>query len=116
MTEIILASASRIRGELLRNAGLNITVDPADVDERAIEEPLLKSGFPPADIAEVYGLEGGHEMHGELALDQLGPMRPAMALSRYATSISGLYCGSAGIHPGGGLSGRPGLLSARAAH
>ncbi|MCA1242770.1 Maf-like protein [Stappia stellulata] len=53
MTEIILASASRIRGELLRNAGLNIIVDPADVDERAIEEPLLKSGFPPADIAEV---------------------------------------------------------------
>ena len=68
----------------------------------------------PADIAEAYGLEGGHEMHGELALDQLGPMRPAMALSRYATSIEGLYCGSAGIHPGGGVSGRPGWLAAQA--
>ena len=56
------------------------------------------------------------QMNDELALDQLGPMRPAMALSRYATSISGLFCGSAGIHPGGGVSGRPGLLSARAAH
>jgi len=67
----------------------------------------------PADIADRYGLEGGHEMHGELALDQLGPMRPAMALSRYATSIQGLFCGSAGIHPGGGVSGRSGQLAAR---
>ena len=48
-----------------------------------------------------------------LSLDQLGPMRPAMALSRYATSIQGLFCGSAGIHPGGGVSGRPGWLAGR---
>jgi len=70
----------------------------------------------PADIAEIYGLEGGHEMHGELALDQLGPMRPAMALSRYTTSISGLFCGSAGVHPGGGVSGRPGRLGSLGIH
>jgi phytoene dehydrogenase-like protein len=66
----------------------------------------------PADIAERYALEGGHEMHGELALDQLGPMRPAMPLSRYLTPIRGLLCGSAGVHPGGGISGRSGRLSA----
>ncbi|SDU41936.1 Maf-like protein [Stappia sp. ES.058] len=53
MTEIVLASGSRIRGELLRNAGLRFSVDPADVDERAIEEPLLRSGFSPVDIATV---------------------------------------------------------------
>jgi len=53
-------------------------------------------------------------MHGELALDQLGPMRPAMPLSRYLTPIRGLLCGSAGVHPGGGISGRPGALSALA--
>ena len=49
MTEIILASASRIRGELLRNAGLNITVDPADVDER-LRAPAPAEG-PAAVVA-----------------------------------------------------------------
>lgn len=53
MTDIILASGSRIRAELLANAGLSFRVDPAQVDERAVEAPLLKSGFPPADIARV---------------------------------------------------------------
>lgn len=53
MTDIILASGSRIRAELLANAGLPFRVDPAQVDERAVEAPLLKSGFPPADIARV---------------------------------------------------------------
>ena len=67
----------------------------------------------PADIAERYALEGGHEMHGEMALDQLGPMRPAMPLSRYLTPIRGLLCGSAGVHPGGGVSGRSGFICAQ---
>ena len=69
----------------------------------------------PLDLAQRYGLEGGHEMHGELALDQLGPMRPGLELSRHLTSIDGLICGSAGIHPGGGISGRSGRLAARVA-
>ena len=68
----------------------------------------------PADLAQEYGLWGGHPMHGELALDQLGPMRPSMQLSRYTTPIKGLFLGSSGIHPGGGISGRPGLLAAKA--
>jgi nucleoside triphosphate pyrophosphatase len=50
---LVLASGSRIRAELLKNAGLSIDVDPADVDERAVEAPLLKAEFPPEDIASV---------------------------------------------------------------
>ena len=53
MSQLVLASGSRIRADLLRNAGLNFEVDPAGVDERAVEAPLLESGFPPADIAQV---------------------------------------------------------------
>ncbi len=68
----------------------------------------------PADLEQEYGLEGGHPMHGELALDQLGPMRPTMALARHATPIRGLWLGSAGVHPGGGISGLPGMHAARA--
>ncbi len=50
---LVLASGSRIRAELLKNAGLSIEVDPADIDERAVEEPLLKAGFSPEDLAQV---------------------------------------------------------------
>lgn len=68
----------------------------------------------PADIEAEFGLDGGHPFHGELALDQLGPMRPSMQLSRYATAIPGLWLSGAGVHPGGGISGRPGMLAAKA--
>ncbi len=50
---LVLASGSRIRAELLKNAGLEFEVDPADVDERAVEAPLLEAGFPPEDLASV---------------------------------------------------------------
>ncbi|WP_395173710.1 Maf-like protein [Roseibium alexandrii] len=50
---LVLASGSKIRAELMRNAGLTIDVDPANVDERAVEAPLLKAGFPPEDLASV---------------------------------------------------------------
>ena len=33
MTDLILASASQVRATLLRNAGVDFTVQPADVDE-----------------------------------------------------------------------------------
>ena len=50
---LVLASGSTIRAELLRNAGLCFAVQPADVDERAVEAPLLEAGFPPEDLATV---------------------------------------------------------------
>lgn len=48
---LILASGSRARRTLLANAGLIFEVLPADLDERAAEEPLLKAGATPEDIA-----------------------------------------------------------------
>lgn len=50
---LVLASGSRIRAELLENAGLEFQTDPAEVDERAVEAPLLEAGFPPEDLASV---------------------------------------------------------------
>ena len=51
--KIVLASASRHRAQMLENAGLSISVQPADTDERAVEEPLAGTGATPADIARV---------------------------------------------------------------
>jgi septum formation protein len=48
---LVLASASRIRADVLRAAGIPIEIVPADVDERALEAPLLAAGVAPAAIA-----------------------------------------------------------------
>ena len=56
MTEIVLASKSRFRVQLLENAGLEFTAEPARIDERSVEEPLNEAGTVPADIAEVLAI------------------------------------------------------------
>ena len=53
MSQIILASKSQYRQQLLKNAGLSFSVSTANIDERAIEKPLLDAGLGGADIAEV---------------------------------------------------------------
>ena len=49
--KLILASASPARRSILENAGLSFEVAPAEIDERAAEEPLSKAGATPDDIA-----------------------------------------------------------------
>ena len=51
MTAIVLASGSLARRTLLANAGLVFDVEPAALDERATEAPLVARGAAPADIA-----------------------------------------------------------------
>jgi len=52
MTDLVLASASPTRVRLLRDAGLDFRAEPAGIDERELEKPLLKSGFSAADLAQ----------------------------------------------------------------
>jgi phytoene dehydrogenase-like protein len=66
----------------------------------------------PPDIAERYGLVGGNWHHGELAVEQMLFLRPTPETAQYATPIAGLYLGSAGSHPGGGISGAAGWNAA----
>ncbi len=49
-----------------------------------------------------------------MTLDQLFFMRPVPGSARYRTPIDGLYLCGAGAHPGGGVTGVPGLNAARA--
>lgn len=67
----------------------------------------------PPDIEAAYRVPGGHWHHGELQADQLFINRPVHAASRFSTPLAGLFLASAGSHPGGGISGLPGLLAAR---
>ncbi|MBO0664321.1 Maf-like protein [Jiella sp. MQZ9-1] len=50
---IVLASGSVHRRELLKNAGVDFTVRPSELDERAIEAPLRETGATPEDVAAV---------------------------------------------------------------
>ncbi len=62
---LILASGSRIRAELLTNAGLIFDVVRSDVDERAVEAPLLEAAFPPEDIATVLAEAKANDVSGQ---------------------------------------------------
>ena len=67
----------------------------------------------PEDLELTYGMDGGHMHHGEHALDQMLVARPLLGMSGYDSPVRGLYLGSAGSHPGGGITGLPGLLGAQ---
>lgn len=60
------------------------------------------------------GLLGGHPMHLDMSLDQLGPFRPTIELASYRTPVPGLYISGAGSFPTGGVSAVPGRAAARA--
>ena len=56
---------------------------------------------------------GGNMAHVDMSLGRSGPMRPAIGLAGYRTPVDGLYLGGSGSHPGFGMTGLPGRLSAR---
>jgi len=65
----------------------------------------------PRQLEERFGITGGHIFHGEMLPGQLIEERPDR---RAFGGIEGLYLAGSGAHPGGAVSGAPGLLAARA--
>lgn len=80
-----------------------------DLPQRVIHRQVIT----PQDLERDYGLTGGHILHGEMSLDQLFTFRPLIGWARYRTPIEGLYMCGAGTHPGGGVTGAPGLNASR---
>src|SRR6266487_6415490 len=73
---------------------------------------LHKQVVTPLDLEREWGLSEGNIFQGELSLEQLFFLRPVSGWARFRTPIKNLYmCGSA-THPGGGIMGAPGRLSA----
>jgi phytoene dehydrogenase-like protein len=64
----------------------------------------------PPDLERRFGLAGGHIFHGELLPGQIFENRFATR-----TPLKGLYLCGSGAHPGGCVTGVPGLRAARAA-
>ena len=67
----------------------------------------------PADIETRYLMPGGDWHHGELQADQMLMSRPVSGAAGYDTPVERLFLCGAGSHPGGGISGVPGLNAAR---
>ncbi|MFI5184126.1 MAG: phytoene desaturase family protein, partial [Vicinamibacteria bacterium] len=61
----------------------------------------------PWEMEHEYHLVGGNIFHGELTVDQLFHMRPAVGYADYRSPIRGLYQASSATHAGGGVNGLP---------
>jgi phytoene dehydrogenase-like protein len=69
---------------------------------------LARQILGPKQMQEGWDLIGGNIFHGELTVDQLFHMRPAIGYADYRTPIQGLYQASSATHAGGGVTGLPG--------
>ncbi len=67
----------------------------------------------PVDLEREYGLTRGNIFHGEMTLDQMFFMRPLPKYAGFRTPIRNLYMCGSGCHPGGGVMGAPGYISAK---
>lgn len=56
MTQIILASKSQYRAELMNNAGVKFSSETANINERDVEAPLLEAELGGQDVAEVLAI------------------------------------------------------------
>jgi phytoene dehydrogenase-like protein len=95
---------ARQRNSIFRSVMRVLEPHVPDLESIVIDGDVIT----PEDLERQWGLSGGHIFHGETTLDQSW-------LAGYRTPIDGLYLASAGSHPGGGLTGLPGLLAARTA-
>ena len=74
---------------------------------------LHRQVLTPWDMEQQMGLTEGNIFQGELSLEQLLFQRPLAGYSNYKTPIRNLWMCGAGTHPGGGVMGSGGELSAK---
>jgi phytoene dehydrogenase-like protein len=74
---------------------------------------LARQVLSPLDLEDRFGLIDGDIFHGQLGLGQLFSARPVLGYGNYRMPIKGLYLCGSGAHPGGGVTGVPGMNAAR---
>ena len=74
---------------------------------------LHRQILSPLDLEHRFGLVDGDIFHGQLTLGQLFSARPVLGHANYRMPIPGLYLCGSGAHPGGGVTGVPGMNAAR---
>jgi phytoene dehydrogenase-like protein len=96
-----------------KKAADNIVARTAEFYEGIEELEIGRWVQTPDRTAAMTGSVNGTAMHVDHLLLSQGPLRPAIGLGGISMPVEGLYLGGAGAHPGGGVSGLPGRLSAR---
>lgn len=74
---------------------------------------LHRQILSPLDLEQRFGLVDGDIFHGQLGLGQLFSARPVLGYANYRMPVPGLYLCGSGAHPGGGVTGVPGMNAAR---
>jgi len=74
---------------------------------------LHRQVLSPYDLEQRFGLVDGDIFHGQLTLGQLFSARPVLGYANYRMPVPGLYLCGSGAHPGGGVTGAPGMNAAR---
>jgi len=98
------------RADVLARALAVLAPHAPTLESQIVEQEVLT----PTDLEDRWGYSGGHIFHGEQTLDQWWASRPLLGWAdRYGSPIAGLFLAGAGSHPGGGLTGQPGLNAAR---
>lgn len=84
-------------------------IDRFDLVEPGFRDSVLaRQVIGPKQMQQEWDLIGGNIFHGELTVDQLFHMRPAVGYADFRTPIEGLYQASSATHAGGGVTGLPG--------
>ena len=100
--------------DFLKNEVGDMVVDRlAECAVNLKESIVAREVLTPQDIESRYSIPGGHVLHIEHAIDQLIG-RPVPGCAQYKTPVPGLFLCGSGSHPGGGLTGIPGVLASKA--
>ncbi|MDX2237709.1 MAG: NAD(P)/FAD-dependent oxidoreductase [Hyphomonadaceae bacterium] len=97
-----------------REEAADLVIDTVDALAPGFKASVIaRSALSPLDLERTFGLTNGDIMHGRMSLDQLWAARPMLGHGDYRMPIKRLYLCGAGAHPGGGVSGLPGMNAAR---
>jgi phytoene dehydrogenase-like protein len=97
-----------------RDAAADLVIDTVTRYAPNFKQAVIaRSALTPLDLERRFGMVGGDIFHGALTLDQLWAARPVLGYGDYRSPLSRLYLCGSGSHPGGGVTGIPGMNAAR---
>ncbi|CAN5213541.1 NAD(P)/FAD-dependent oxidoreductase [soil metagenome] len=106
--------ALRERWDQHRDAAVASVLDVIEAQVPRFRDTIVGlQALTPFDLERTFGLVAGDIFHGALQLNQLWAARPVLGHGDYRMPIDGLYLCGSGAHPGGGVTGVPGMNAAR---
>jgi phytoene dehydrogenase-like protein len=97
-----------------KEAFADVAIDTVNAHAPNFRSAVLgRQILSPLDLERRFGMVDGDIFHGQLGLGQLYSARPVLGYANYRMPVPGLYLCGSGAHPGGGVTGVPGMNAAR---